>query len=166
MGEIHYLGADGLYVHAPSRRFGEAIRVCLRKYFTFSGRASRSEYWYFFLFAVLVGIATGILDALLFGIGFTSDPSGPTNNVSSLLLLLPSLTVAWRRLHDINRSGWWIGGMFLVFFAGGLLIPRFEDTVFAVPGLWAAVAVLVLAYSIVLLVFVVTRGDPRPNRFG
>ncbi len=71
---------------APARTFWDAIKVCLTKYVDGKGRASRSEYWYFALFSFLVGIATG--------------------GVGDILLLLPSITVSVRRLHDIGRSAW------------------------------------------------------------
>ncbi len=72
-----------------------AISV-LSKYATFSGRARRSEYWWFTLFAVLVALAAIVLDAVL-----GTDPL-----LYALALLLPSIAVNTRRLHDIGRSGW------------------------------------------------------------
>jgi uncharacterized membrane protein YhaH (DUF805 family) len=81
--------------------FGEAISVCFRKYADFGGRAARSEYWYWTLFRVLLigGIALLALiaqtPALLALIG-----------LEILVMLLPSLAVSVRRLHDINMSGW------------------------------------------------------------
>ena len=74
--------------------FQESIRVCLTKYADFTGRASRSEYWWFFLFIVLVSIGASMISNVLSG-------------VVSLALLLPSLAAATRRLHDTHRSGWW-----------------------------------------------------------
>lgn len=74
--------------------FLQAIKSCLGQYATFSGRASRSEYWWFFLFQVLASLVSSVLgDAI--------------NGVVVLLLLLPALAVGARRLHDIGRSGWW-----------------------------------------------------------
>lgn len=86
--------------------FTEAIQTCLQKYVDFSGRARRSEYWYFWLFTFLVAIAASILDAIL-GTGY-GNGSGVIGTLTSLALLLPSLAVAVRRLHDTSRSGWWI----------------------------------------------------------
>lgn len=74
--------------------FTESIKVCFSKYADFNGRASRSEYWWFVLFTVLVSFATSVISdklSLLFSVG----------------TLLPSIAVAARRLHDTNRSGWW-----------------------------------------------------------
>ena len=74
--------------------FQESIRVCFTKYADFTGRASRSEYWWFFLFIVLVGLGASMISNVL-------------SAVFSLATLLPSIAAATRRLHDTNRSGWW-----------------------------------------------------------
>ena len=104
--------------------FSDAIRACFTKYAEFNGRASRPEYWWFWLFSLLVGIATSVLGHAASGL-------------VSLLMLLPSLAVAARRLHDTNRSGWWQ----LLWF-----IP-------------------VIGW-IVLVIFVVGEGTPGDNQFG
>lgn len=95
--------------------FSEAVRTCFRKYVDFKGRARRSEFWYWVLFTVIVGIVAGILDSALglnpepvTGDTFTTTTSGPIANITSLALLLPGLAVAVRRLHDRDKSGWWI----------------------------------------------------------
>jgi uncharacterized membrane protein YhaH (DUF805 family) len=85
--------------------FLQAVQTCLTKYATFSGRARRSEYWYFVLFSILAGIVASSLDSALFGIN-TEDPQ-PFSSILSLALLLPSLAASVRRLHDTDRSGWW-----------------------------------------------------------
>ncbi len=86
--------------------FTTAVRTCLSKYADFSGRARRSEYWYFVLFNLVVGIVASILDNIL---GTDMDTgSGVIGGLASLALLLPGLAVGVRRLHDISRSGWWI----------------------------------------------------------
>ena len=74
--------------------FGQAISVCLSKYATFTGRASRPEFWWFFLFQILISIADSMLGDVIAGL-------------VSLGLLLPALAVGTRRLHDIGKSGWW-----------------------------------------------------------
>ena len=86
--------------------FMTAVRTCFTKYVGFSGRARRSEYWYCALFTFLVGIVTSIIDAVL-GTDFDDSTGGLVNSLGSLVLFLPSLAVAVRRLHDIGRSGWW-----------------------------------------------------------
>ena len=74
--------------------FGQAISVCLSKYATFSGRATRPEFWWFFLFQVLISVAASMLGDVIAAL-------------VSLGLLLPALAVGTRRLHDIGKSGWW-----------------------------------------------------------
>ncbi|MEC7861804.1 MAG: DUF805 domain-containing protein, partial [Verrucomicrobiota bacterium] len=83
--------------------FIEAIKSGFCNYFTFSGRASRSEYWYWILFGVLIAVIESLIGA-------------PTivSNITTLVLLIPGLAVSWRRLHDIDKSGAW----FFISFTG------------------------------------------------
>jgi len=74
--------------------FGQAISTCFSKYATFSGRASRPEFWWFFLFQILASIAASMIGDTLSGL-------------VGLVLLLPALAAGSRRLHDIGKSGWW-----------------------------------------------------------
>lgn len=91
--------------------FQQSIKVCFQKYADFSGRAKRPEYWWFALFCFIVSMALSII--------------GDTLSMAfSLVTLLPSLAVGCRRLHDINKSGWFlllwlipvIGWLVLIFF--------------------------------------------------
>jgi uncharacterized membrane protein YhaH (DUF805 family) len=118
--------------------FTAAVRSVLSQYVGFGGRARRAEYWWFVLFSVLVGIVTSILDIAL-GTDFEGSVTsgGLFNLIANLALLLPSLAVAVRRLHDTDRSGWWI-----------------------------LIALIPLIGAIVLLVFFVQDGTAGPNRFG
>ena len=84
----------------------ESIKTCLTKFATFDGRASRSEYWWFQLFYVIVVIVAVILDGVL--VGGNVEAAGALEIVSQLILILPSLAVTARRLHDVDRSGWWM----------------------------------------------------------
>jgi uncharacterized membrane protein YhaH (DUF805 family) len=87
---------------APPRSLVEAIQVCLSKYVDFKGRASRSEYWWFFLFVMLASIAVSI------PLAFVSETASTVAQiVVSLAFILPGLAAAVRRLHDTDRSGWW-----------------------------------------------------------
>jgi uncharacterized membrane protein YhaH (DUF805 family) len=82
--------------------FPQAIKSCFKKYATFSGRAARSEYWYFSLFTCLCYVVATVLD-----ISFLKNDNQPLNLIFTLVLFLPSLAVWVRRLHDINMRGWW-----------------------------------------------------------
>lgn len=75
--------------------FQESIRTCFQKYVVFDGRATRSEYWWFVLFTFLASLALGFVSDLL-------------SSLFSLAVLLPSLAVGARRLHDIDKSAWWL----------------------------------------------------------
>lgn len=82
--------------------FSQSIETCIqKKSCCFTGRATRSEFWYFELFSFIIGIVTSVLDTII-------DPNYMViSALASLALLLPGLGVTWRRLHDTGRSGAW-----------------------------------------------------------
>jgi uncharacterized membrane protein YhaH (DUF805 family) len=87
--------------------FQDAVRTCLtQKYADFNGRARRSEYWYYVLFTVIVAIVADIIDRIV-GTNDMFSNNGLVGTIASLALLVPSLAVGARRLHDTGRSGWW-----------------------------------------------------------
>lgn len=129
--------------------FKEAVRTCLNKYATFSGRASRSEYWYFSLFVTLVAVILGGMGALLLG----PDPDNPSAaslvlfigvGVFYLAMFLPLIGVGVRRLHDRNMSGWW--------FLGFLVLGSIPFVGFLFSIAWFVISVL--------------KGTDGDNRFG
>ena len=83
--------------------FSEAISSGFRNYVGFSGRASRSEFWFWILFTVLVGLFTTIIDLRIL-----SSKIQLISSIWSLVTFLPSLAIGVRRLHDADRSGWWL----------------------------------------------------------
>ena len=87
--------------------FVEAISSCFRNYASFSDRAVRSEYWYWYLFAAIVLIVFGAIDKSLYP-GLAMGPFSYVSMAVGLALILPSLAVSVRRLHDIDRTGWWV----------------------------------------------------------
>ena len=129
--------------------FIDAIKsAIIENYFNFSGRARRSEYNYFLLFNILIAIGFSIIATLLAStadnifaaltsLGWLMAVQG----IVSLLLFIPSIALAVRRLHDINRTGWML--LVMVFFSF-LIIPYF-----------------VLLYWVIL-----KEGDSGPNNYG
>ena len=100
--------------------FGQAVSTCLSKYGTFSGRASRSEFWWFYLFTTIVGGIPIFLGAIFLGISSSASADGSGGGVTGLIAVLlyivgilvslaffiPTLAVGCRRLHDRGTSGW------------------------------------------------------------
>ena len=116
--------------------FMDAVKKCFQNYATFDGRARRAEYWYFCLFNMLVsGVVTGL--GRIAGEGFISTLLTSIGSLYSLATIIPGLAVAWRRLHDIGKSGaYW----FFIF------IP--------------------LAGPIILLIWLAKAGDVGDNAYG
>lgn len=109
--------------------FTEAVTTAFQKYATFRGRATRSEYWWFTLFMILVNIALSVAGSAL------ENPFLAI--IAALVFFLPNLAVTARRLHDIDKAGWW---MLL------LIVP--------------------LLGAIMLLIWTCTKGTLGENRFG
>lgn len=108
----------------------------LKKYAAFSGRAQRKEFWYFNLFNFLITLAIGIVGILIFGINNPHAVNFPMQ-IYGLVMLIPALAVSVRRLHDIDRSGW-----------------------------WALIPIIPLVGFIVWLVFMAKDSNEYENRFG
>jgi uncharacterized membrane protein YhaH (DUF805 family) len=124
--------------------FTESIKTCFSQYVTFSGRARRPEFWWFALFALVGSIIMTIIDIKLFGTTVTEPGAisgqtsfAPFSWVFMLAIMLPYISVAVRRLHDIGRSGWWY---------------------------W--IALIPLVGFILLIVWFARKGDSGPNQFG
>lgn len=78
----------------------------LKKYAVFGGRARRMEYWMFALFSIIISIVLGVVDSV---VGTSTEAGvGIISSVYSLAVLVPSIAVSVRRLHDTDRSGWWL----------------------------------------------------------
>ncbi len=110
--------------------------AAFRKYAVFNGRATRSEYWYFTLFNILVVGVFGLIDQVMGTFNFDAS-YGPLSAIYTLAMILPGLGVSIRRLHDTGRSGWW-----------------FMITIIPVVGL------------LVFLYFALLDSDPNPNQYG
>jgi uncharacterized membrane protein YhaH (DUF805 family) len=87
--------------------FTDAVTAVFKKYTVFSGRSLRSEFWYWALFTLIISIILSILDSIVFDTKADSG-TGPFSLIFSLATIIPTIAVTVRRLHDINKSGWWI----------------------------------------------------------
>ena len=190
-----------------------AVKSGFRNYAVFSGRASRAAFWKFVLFILLALIATTIINSLIFGpeardaVTWSVDSSGNTTvlagrtttykggwlgNLVMVAVFLPYLAVAWRRMHDTGRSGWWVFlpvPMLVIVYAAlwffskevpldptafpkGFKLPEgFKPpTSVRVPDLspWAFVTLFALSFgSAALVIFWLARASqPSPNKYG
>jgi uncharacterized membrane protein YhaH (DUF805 family) len=96
----------------------------LKKYAQFSGRSRRKEYWSFFLLMLAAYVVAGMVDGIVGMGGLIGGVYGPLTLLTALFFIIPSFSVGIRRLHDTERSGWWlllgliplIGGLVLIYF--------------------------------------------------
>lgn len=142
----------------------------LRRYADFTGRAPRAEYWWFSLAAGIVGFPLDYLDGL-FGAPIVGI-YGPIGLAYTLAILIPGFSVTVRRLHDIDRSGWWIllnVGTY-VFTVAGFVVSDFGRIFELFRNLSPPILLVLIlgwiAAIVVSFVFMITRGDEGPNRFG
>jgi len=108
----------------------------IKKYAVFSGRARRKEYWFFVLFNILISIALSMVDVML-GTANADTGTGLLGGIYSLAVLIPSIAVLVRRLHDTDRTGW-----------------------------WALIGLIPIIGWIVLFVFLVQDSRPGQNQYG
>jgi len=89
--------------------FYNAIKNCTLKYYSFNGRATRSEYWIWIIFTIVVGTLLGGVDITIgtYIEKESGDVIGLLSTLFHIIVFLPSFTVGIRRLHDVNKSGWW-----------------------------------------------------------
>ena len=147
--------------------FGEAIKSVFSKYATFSGRARRSEFWYFYLFYILVAFGLTFLSIripvakylyILFGLG----------------VFLPYTAVTVRRLHDIGKSGWILLIFMVVIFLISMLMfllidiiaPTIEGSSMTVFIVYSIFVLIVLALAIWLIVWLCRDSQPGENKWG
>jgi uncharacterized membrane protein YhaH (DUF805 family) len=117
--------------------FPTAITTCFKKYVTFSGRAPRSEYWYWTLFYVIMTLPFEIASRPVEDVSNIAFAIDVAYALVAIMLILPSISVGVRRLHDIDRSGWWV-----------------------------LIGLIPLIGWIIFFVWSVTKGTPGDNRFG
>ncbi len=125
--------------------------VVTKHYIDFQGRARRAEFWWFILVYIVIDIVLTIIDNML-GTPILSGLFG-------LAMLLPSIGVAVRRLHDTNRTGWWVLLPVVPFILGALCL-------FVVPALALVFYLAGLACMILLIVWYATAGTSGSNQYG
>lgn len=142
-----FLAANLPYLHGAPVDFGEAVRQGFRNVFVYRGRASRPAYWWFVLFLVIFDIALEFIFILMNALSGGGSSGASVGSVAAFLLVvifsffaiyleLVLLALLVRRLHDIDKSGWWILIGFVPF-----------------------------AGAIILLIFTLRQGTPELNRY-
>lgn len=129
---------------------------CFKKYFDFKGRSTRFEYWSFVLVNFLINFVLAILE----GVG---EQAQVLSLLYSLVVFIPGISVQVRRLHDINRSGWWLLGlvMMYVMFVLSLFVPHLEAL-----NLEILFAIMAVLGSVVMLVWMCIKSDEKANDYG
>lgn len=142
----------------------------LRRYTDFSGRAPRAEYWWYTLAITLLGLLAEYVDEAIGSM--VVGAYGPLSLILELGLFIPGIAVLVRRLHDIDRSGWWallnLGAYFFVAIAFLAMDPQtlFEQLDVTGSAVLIAVVFAWVFAMIILLLFTVSRGTEGANRFG
>jgi uncharacterized membrane protein YhaH (DUF805 family) len=132
--------------------FTESISTCFSKYASFSGRASRSEFWWFALFLAIVDIGLSLVSEALSGIW-------------NLATLLPYAAVAWRRLHDIDRTGLWTLAPLIPMVLVVIALVTAQNFGDFGPLFWVGV-IATAAMAILNIIFWATAGTPVRNEYG
>ena len=135
----------------------EAVRTCFQKYNDFSGRARRAEYWWWVLFTIATGQASAVLDNIIFG----SYGTSVFGILHSVIFFIPGIAVTCRRLHDINKSGWW---MLAVFVMASFLTLVAAGT--ASTDIRSAALIINAIFFITYFCCLGKRGTSGSNRFG
>jgi uncharacterized membrane protein YhaH (DUF805 family) len=138
----------------------EWMLMPLKRYAEFSGRSRRKEFWMFQLLVIIVNVVLWIIESAL-GLSANMGSYGPLSLLFLIATLIPQIAVGIRRLHDTDRSGWWVAVLFgLLLLVIGAILTQVSQAL----GL-----VLALAYCVVVimfLVFMVLPGTNGPNRYG
>ena len=146
---------------AKEKRIDWFLEVMINKYAVFTGRASRREYWTFFLYNVIIG-------ALFWLPACFTEPTAITKSLSVITLiwflywiavLIPNLAVAARRLHDTNRSAWWL----LIGYVPWVLlfVPMGKENAWSI-----LLTIIMMVGGVILLVFTVQDSDAGDNQYG
>src|ERR1700693_4743368 len=138
--------------------FWQAVASGFSNYVKFSGWAIRSEYWYWVLFVSMVTLAATLLD-----VAIVKHRHGPLERVWQLVTFLPGLALAVRRLHDMDRSAWWIALPLSVIGVFAVILLLFTVSNILLPIMMAFIAICIF---VVLINWFCLPGTPGPNRDG
>jgi uncharacterized membrane protein YhaH (DUF805 family) len=150
------------------------LKVVRDNYANFNGRASRQEFWMFYLFAFIFNIVAMVVDNILgtvftFGEGYyeVRSTSGWISLLYGLALMIPTLAATVRRLHDTNRSGFWLLFPFLTIIPILLGVFLLEAEAYELGGFLFGISVLaIIGLSITVFVFTVLDSTPGTNNYG
>ncbi|HEX6375691.1 MAG TPA: DUF805 domain-containing protein [Allosphingosinicella sp.] len=133
----------------------------LKRFAEFTGRSRRKEYWMFVLLAVAVALVLYLVEGLL-GLRGWIGPYGPLVLLFELAILIPSIAVGIRRLHDTNRSGWWL----MIGYGPALVSMLLPLVGIGHLGLIMILTLVSLVGFVALLVLMVLEGTKGPNQYG
>lgn len=176
----------------PRLTFKEAVKICWSKYADFTGRARRSEYWWFCLFTLLVMLLPLIVFVVsAVGAGVSVDDYSSFSGgwfialvfsfiilmIIALVFLVPSLAVTTRRLHDTGRSGWWIVASYafsvfssfieaFVFDSNTIDASSLAEASVGAIAVWGVIYLINLGLSIAILVFTLLDSHKGENKYG
>lgn len=147
-------------VATPQMGFGEAISTCFKKIITFTGRARRSEYWWWALFAFLANLIVNFIPFI--------------GQLVALAIFIAGLAVAFRRLHDIGKPGWWVFIPTVCGIVGALMLGAGAFLGMGGSGeaggasaiIGGLLLVAALAFGIVILIWTLQDGKPEANQYG
>lgn len=143
------------------------IKYCYINYFNFSGRASRFEYWSFTIFWGIIGVICNLAIILLelVGLEIVDYVLLILINIIAIINIIPSLAVSWRRMHDIDYSGWM--SLTPIIFASFAAIILVIDSVMRDKTTWQEIEALSWLVFIVCQIYLFCQpGDPNPNKYG
>jgi len=138
----------------------------LQKYADFNGRAPRAEYWWYALALIIVAIVINIVESMIGLRGMLFGIYGPLTGLLWLATIVPGIAVGVRRLHDTNRSGWWLLLFVPYLVITAMLARSMAAGSLAAIGSFGLLSMVGLALCIVLLVFMVLPSSPGENRYG
>ncbi|MDP3739443.1 MAG: DUF805 domain-containing protein [Hyphomonadaceae bacterium] len=131
--------ARGTLLAAANRQvsFGEALPLFFKNFANFQGRSSRGAYWWLFLINFLIAFGLGLVDGLVFTDFVMNAGIGVLGGLWSLAVLIPGISLGFRRLHDVDKSAWWL-----------------------------LIGLIPIVGAIVLIIFAIQEGTPGTNKFG